>query len=117
MTLAERYAKAEIETLINIVENPADYTPECVQVVTQEIRNRRIETEELKDIAKALHQARTKAIMAKFDPYTDKLIPPKSNYLSEEEVLSAMKEEFDLWLEKKQGYGFDVWQYAVGGII
>jgi hypothetical protein len=117
MSLEDRYENSDLGTLIMIMEKPGDYTPECVMIVAEELKKRAHSIEEVKAIAKAYHHEEFKIIMNQFDPYTDKLEIPRSRFLTLEELTEVLKDVFDQWLEKRESYDFDVWKYAIGGIM
>lgn len=117
MTIKEIYQNKELPELIKIIEKPSDYTQECVMVVIEEIKTRDINSEEAKQLAEENIRNNFAKNLNSFDPFHDKIIPPKSHFLNEEEVLLLLKTEFDTWLSKRESYDFDVWLYAVGGGI
>lgn len=117
MTLKERYHKETTNTLVQIIESQQDYTNECVVVVLDEIARRPVSDDEVKELATAIVKDKVMSILKNFDPYNDKLVPPRSTYLTTEEVLLLLKEEFSKWMERKETFDFDVWKYAIGGIL
>jgi len=117
MTLKERYSIEDNIVLVEIIENPQNYTLECVTVAIEELNSRDLDKHYLKETAESLLRRKIKNILDKFDPYTDKLKLPESKYIDDEREMQILKEEFDLWVETKEALKFDVWKYAIGGIL
>jgi len=117
MTLQDIYQSKPLTELIKVLESPNDYTEECVEVVIDEIKSRNIDIDEAKQIAEENLRNNFSERLNSFDPFNDKIKPFNSHFLNQEEVLKIMKEVFDKWLSKRDSYGFDVWLYAVGGIL
>ena len=117
MNLKERYSKEDNIVLINIIENPGAYTKECVSVVEEILVSRDLDEHYLTATAESLLREKIKVILDKFDPYNDKLKIPESQYIDDEHIMEILKEEFNLWMETKEALKFDVWKYAIGGII
>ena len=117
MTLKERYSTKENKKLIQISENSENYTAECVSVVREILSERDIDNHYLNVTAETLLREKIRIILDKFDPYNDKLTIPESQYLDDDRILEILKEEFDTWMDTKEALKFDVWKYAIGGIL
>lgn len=117
MNLKERYSQESNISLIKITENPESYTKECVSAVAELLLERELDEHYLMASAESLLREKIKQILEKFDPFNDKLKIPESRYIKDERITEILKEEFDLWLETKESLKFDVWKYAIGGIL
>ena len=116
MTLEERYNKAETKELVEIIENKECYTIDCVNVVISEFENRNINDGSIELFAEEIIHRKFKEFLEKFDPYSSKINVLESSFLSSEKVIEIQKQEFDKWLDKREGFGFDVWKYAIGAV-
>lgn len=117
MTLKERYLKEDNVNLIKIIEDPKSYTDECINVVKDLLENRDLDDHYLRATTESLLREKIKNILDKFDPYNDKLTIPESHFLDDEIVMEILKDEFDKWMKTKEALKFDVWKYAIGGVL
>ena len=117
MTLKERYSGSELSELIQIIENKSDYTEECVSVVKNEFESRKIIDGSSEKIAEELIRGKFKTFLEKFDPFSSKITIYESTFLSKEQIKEIQKDEFDKWMDKREGFEFDVWNYAIGGAL
>ena len=116
MTLEERYNKAETKELVEIIENKECYTIDCVNVVISEFETRSINDGSTEIFAEEILRLKFKESLEKFNPYSSKIKVFESSFLSPKKVLEIQKQEFDKWLDKREGFGFDVWKYAIGAV-
>ena len=117
MTLKERYSGSELSELIRIIENKADYTEECVTVVKNEFESRKIIDGSSEKIAEELIRSKFKVFLEKFDPFSSKITIYESAFLNKEQIKEIQKDEFDKWMDKREGFEFDVWNYAIGAAL
>jgi len=115
--LHEIYAAADIETLVKVLEHPADYTAECVQVVKDEIKHRSLDATDLKQSASELLQIKISKYLDTFSPINDKLVLPKSEILNEDEIKVIFRKCFDKFVERKELMEVDSWHYAIGAVL
>lgn len=116
MSFEEKIAAKSDKELIEILENRENYVPKFVEFAEFESTNRSISVEDIKEIATDLVLQKVKEVLRSYSPLQGKLNIPKSYFLSKEEVLEITKIEFEIWLERKEDFGFDVWKYAIGAI-
>ena len=117
MTLKERYNEEDNVTLISILENSDNYTSECISVVQEILNNRDFDPHFQKNVAESLMRDKIKKMLDTFDPINEKIKLPESNFLNDEEIIEILKEEFEKFIETKEALKFDVWKYAIGGIL
>ena len=116
MTLEERYRKSEIKELIKILDTKECYTNECVAVVQKEYESRAIIEGSVEIIAESIIRDKFREFLEKFDPYSSTIKVFESTFLTKEQIIKIQKDEFDKWLDKREGFEFDVWNYAIGAI-
>ncbi|MCH8903256.1 MAG: hypothetical protein IIA45_05015 [Bacteroidetes bacterium] len=114
MTLEERYAKANLDTLIEIVESKEDYTRECVEVVTKELVSREFEKDKVHALARQFARKKIKQMLNKFNPLNTKLSLPHSRILKRDELMEILKVEFEAYAAKRKDLEIDVWKYLLG---
>ena len=117
MTLQERYSQADNKTLIEIIEDPENYTKECIEVVNAEIAAREISGEDIKEIAIQIMRFKFKQILKSHSPYEDKIELPYSSLLDRDEKMKILKVEFAAWMERRKDLEIDVWNYTIGRVI
>lgn len=116
MDLAKRYARKDTKTLIQVLENPADFSPEALAAAEAELDFRNIEPEALNNLILEVNRERIIELLNHLNPVNDELVVPKSHWLTDEEMRKMTKEEFKLLLDRKDGFRFNVWNYAIGGL-
>lgn len=116
MSLRKRFAKKDSPSLVQILETPEGYTPEAMKVAEEELYSRELGEAAIHEIAVAYNTERIKNILENFDPLNDKLEVPKSFFLSPEVMKEMLKVEFKAYMDQREGFRFDVMQYALGGI-
>lgn len=116
MSLRKRFAKKESTELVEILENAESYTPEAMEVAEEELFSRELGEAVIHQMAVDYNTERIKDMLDKFDPLNDKLEVPKSFFLEHEAMREMLKTEFKAFIDQKQGFRFDVMQYAMGGI-
>ena len=117
MTLEERYNKAKLQELVSIIENKDDYTKDCIDVVSIELKNRNTNKDVVEIIAEEILRANFKLFLITFVPYNTRIKEYNSEFVSKERIVEIQKEEFDKWQERKELFEFDVWNYAIGGAL
>jgi hypothetical protein len=116
MSLRKRFAKKDSPTLVEILESPEGYTPEAMEVAKEELFSRELDETTIHKMAVNYNTERIKNLLEKFDPLNDKLEVPKSFFLSHKIMRSMLKSEFKEFIDQKDGFRFDVMQYAMGGL-
>jgi hypothetical protein len=115
MTLAERYAKADLPKLVNVLENPRDFTPECVEVVKAEIASRKPAIELVREEALKIVQEKIKKLFDGYKPYDEEQPEIRSYFLSPEEMQPMVDAEMERWMERHETMRFDVLLYSFYG--
>jgi len=113
--LRKRFAAKDTPTLVGILESPEAYTPEAYAVAEEELYSRLIPEVELKKLASDFVRQVAQEKMNRLDPLNDELVLPKSHFLLKKEVKDIYLEELNALMKRKDGFRFDVWQYAMGG--
>lgn len=117
MSLYKRFSRKSSKELLQIIETPEGYTEEALEVAKDELRSRLLEPDTLHGLAVEVHREKFQKMLDTFDPLNDKLELPKSLFLGREDLKDLLKEEFEYFMEQKEGFRFDVWHYAIGGLI
>lgn len=115
MTLRDRYINQPNYELLSIVENPENYTEECIKVVEGILELRIIEPKELKSMVTEINLKKIREKLGKFDPINDEISLHESQYLSKKTIKKMYMNEVKILMDKRDGFRFDVWQYAIGG--
>jgi hypothetical protein len=116
-TIRQRYANKPTEDLMWVLENPDHYTQECFQEVELLFLDRQVSEEEISSLAIDLNRKKIREQLDRFDPINDEVSIQESYFLSPKEVKRLYQEELKLLIERKDGFRFDVWQYAIGGVV
>lgn len=117
MSFEQKIATKSNSELVEILENRDNYVPQFVDFAEFELTNRKINPEQIEEIAIELVTSKVKDALGKYSPLNGKLDIPKSFFLSKEKVLEITKIEFEFWMERKEDFGFDVWKYAIGALM
>lgn len=116
MDLKKKMAEKKTTTLVEMLETIGGYTSEAIEIMDAELRSRNIPMKELKKLASDFIKNKAKDQMNHLDPLNDELIISESYFLSKTEVKNIYIEEFATFMKEKEGFRFDVWKYAIGGI-
>jgi len=116
MDLAKRYARKDTKTLVKILEHPEDFSAEALAAAEAELGFRNVESEEMEALVLEVNRARIVELLNRLNPINDELVVPKSRWLTDTEMRNLTKDEFESLLKRKDGFRFDVWKYAVGGL-
>lgn len=117
MPFYDKYALVDEKSLVEILENPSQYVQECLHAVHNILSDRNIPEAELMDIARNVNRLKARETIERLDPINDELVPHQSYFLNKEEVRLLYVEELDEHMKNKEGFRFDVWHYAIGGIV
>ena len=117
MSLQKRFSKKSNIELIQIIESADSYTSQAIDVAKDELRSRQLKPHVLQELAIQVHREKFRKMLDAFDPLNDQLQLPKSLLLGREELQELLKEEFEYFMDQREGFRFDVWQYAIGGIL
>lgn len=115
MTLRDRYINQSNYELLSIVENPENYTEECLKIVDGILELRIIEPEDLEAMVTEINRKKIQEKLGKFDPINDEITLHESQYLSKTTIKEMYLEEVKILMDKRDGFRFDVWKYAIGG--
>lgn len=115
MNLRQRFAAKDTAELIGILENCTGYTAEAYGMAEEELLSRQLPYEDLKAQARQLVVEKARTQMDRLDPLNDELVPVESYFLSKSEVKKIYLAELKALMERKEGFRFDVWKYAIGG--
>jgi len=117
MTLKQRHENKSDYDLLYIMEHAEGYTPEAIEVISEILGERAIDSDDLKAMALEINVAKVKKQLKDFDPINDEIVIHQSRYLDDATIKSIYKELFDQMIQEREGYRFDVfWKYAIGGI-
>ena len=117
MKLAEKYQAKSLRFLVELLENPADYTEKAVDAALTEIARRQPDREEALAIAEEFQRERCRKMVEKFSIINDKVLePPVSHFLPAGRTREILKEEFDEYFSKKGDMKPDSWKYILGAI-
>jgi len=117
MTLRERYEHKSADALIHVLENPENYTAECLAVVREIFENRNIDPQESHRIAYEAAILIAKNKITTLDPLNDELALHTSQFLSQEEVRTIYQNLLEEYMKQKEAFRFDVWMYSLGAIV
>jgi len=115
MSLYLTYIRKTDFELMFILESPDDYTQEALDVVYEIFDEKKIEGEELRALAIEVNQKKIEDIFLKLDPLNDELKPHTSKFLDSAEIKEMYLEMLKKHMSRKDGFKFNVWQYAMGG--
>ncbi len=115
MNLAKRYARKDSRELVEILESPKHFQPEALRVAEAELISRKLPDEAVHELAMAVNRERIADLLNRLDPLNDELKPPESYFLTRQEIVDLLKEEFAKFIKTKESFRFDVWKYAIGG--
>jgi hypothetical protein len=117
MTLKERYKSADLATLIAMVECPEDYTHDALIAAKEEVMLRKPDKETARQLATEIMREKAKELWNKFSLINGPPATPESLFLNQDEVLKILREEYELWADKKEDMQIDLWSYVIGGGI
>ena len=100
---------------MSILESPENYTKEAMDVVNEIFEEKKIEGEDLRNLALEVNQAKIEEIIMKLDPLNDELTFHESKFLDSEEIKEMYISTLKKHMERKEGFKFNVWLYALGG--
>lgn len=106
--LFNRYFHSSNEKLIAIIENANRYQSETVEVAKEILHDRALDIDIIKSSARSLMQERLEHFFGNFNIWSDDLEIPKSEFLSEEEVLEIFELEYNSYLNDREDFGLDM---------
>ncbi len=117
MDLRRKYVLKSTTELVAVLETPKDYTPEALAAAKEAMSDRaEHEAEEINQIAVEFNTNKVWTILNTLNPLSDELVLHKSYFLDDVAIKSIYKEQFEKLIKDKEGFRFDVWQYAIGAI-
>ena len=114
MRIKEHYQKADLQTLVETIETPDDYTDEAVEAAINELESREVDDEDVRLIALNILTQKARGMLQSFSPVNDELTLPTSYFLKRDEVVKIFKREFDAHVERRQQMTPDSWSYVIG---
>lgn len=115
MSLYLTYIRKSNLELISIIENSEDYTPEALDVIHEIFDERNIDEAELRRLVLEVNQKKIEEKIMKLDPLNDELTYHESDYLDSAEIKEMYKKTLKDHMDRKEGFKFNVWLYALGG--
>jgi len=115
MSLYLTYIRKSDFELMSILESPEDYTQAALDVIMEIFDERKINGQDLLALAREVNQQKIEEIFLKLDPLNDELKPHKSMYLDAAEIKEMYLVQLKEHMSRKDGFKFNVWQYAMGG--
>lgn len=115
MSLYLTYIRKSDVELMGILERPADYTQEAIEVVNEIFYERSISPEELRKMAIEVNEQIAEDTMLRLDPLNDELVFHESIFLDKDEIKEIYTAALKEHMSRKEGFKFNVWMYAVGG--
>jgi len=97
------------------LETPEDYSESLQEAIKAIINEREISQEALETLAHQYNQKIVRAKMEKLNPANDEINVHKSYFLSEEIIRNIYLEELKSIMDRKDGFRYDPWIYAIGG--
>ena len=117
MDLRKKYVLKSTAELVAVLEMPDNYTPEALTAAKEAIEDRiKHEADEINQIALEFNTNKVWEQLNSLNPLNDELVFFKSHFLDEVTIKKIYKEQFEKLLKEKEGFRFDVWQYAIGGL-
>lgn len=105
MTLEEIYKDKTLTELIIVLENQAEYSSECIQIVQGEFDSREKSKEEVEKIAREVYSEKIKKLFGKAGLMESKVELLLSHLLSESESIRIYNEELENWRILKKPIG------------
>jgi len=110
-SLFHRYLNSSNEKLIVIIDQSHLYQPKTVETVRAILEDRNLDTELVKNIARSLMQEQLEHFFGNYNIWNDELKLPKSEFLTEEEVLEIFEIEFDNYQNDRLDFSADLNMY------
>lgn len=117
MSFQEKISSKSNEELIEILENRENYVPKFIEYAEFELQNRTISEDQFNELSRKLVLDKVREKLKSYTPLKGKFEPPKSHFLSEEDVLVITRNEFIDWLERKEDLKIDVWKYVIAAAL
>ncbi len=115
MSLYLNYIRKTDLELIQILEHPESYTQEALDVVNEIFVERKIEPDRLREMVLKVNHEKAEATIQRLDPLNDDLEFHESIFLDSEEIKEIYLSELKIHMNRKEGFKFNVWLYALGG--
>ena len=80
------------------------------------LKERKLSHEEILALASEIQRERMVKMLNELDPLNDELIIPTSFFLARVDLKEMLQEEFEQFIQNKEGFRFNVWQYSIGGL-
>lgn len=110
-SLYHRYLNSSNEKLIVIIEQSHLYQTATVENVRAILEDRKLETVFVKNIARSLMHEHLEHFFGNYNIWSDELTLPKSEFLTEDEVLEIFEIEFDNFQMDRLDFSADLNMY------
>ena len=115
MQLSDRIRRKSDQELIELAENHESFTVAARKLALAEIELRQLAPAYIQAIAEDFNRDLMRKRLDTFDVFTEVFLIPRSNFLTPEQMKNLLKEEFEAMMKDREGFRFDVMQYAMGG--
>ncbi len=106
----------KIATLVHLIECPEEKSKFNKSELNIELSSREISEPELKNIIIKENEMIARTNLENDDITEEKVNMHQSHFLSEEEVKEIYITQLEEYMKYREGFRFNVWQYALGGI-
>ncbi|MFT6322112.1 MAG: hypothetical protein ACJAT4_003047 [Granulosicoccus sp.] len=106
----------KIATLIHLIECPEEKSKFNKDDLKTELSSREILETELKNIIIKENEMIARMNLENDDITEEKVNMHQSHFLSEEKVKEIYITQLEEYMKHREGFRFNVWQYALGGI-
>ena len=106
----------KITTLIHLIESPEENSNYDKNELKAEWSKREILDEELKNIIVKENEIIARMVLENDDITEEKVNMHSSHFLSEDEVKEIYITQLEEYMKHREGFRFNVWQYALGGV-
>lgn len=114
--LYERYLHKTSEELVEVIEAKENFQPEIPKIALEILKERNLPHEQILKLSTDFQRARIVKMLNELDPLNDELTIPTSFFLGKEDIKELLRNEFEKFIQNKEGFRFDVWQYSIGGL-
>ncbi|WP_235291785.1 hypothetical protein [Portibacter lacus] len=113
-TLHEIHQHKENFELIEMIESPEHYTPECIEVIHEILNSRDINNKEKAKIIKQINEDKARKKLLNQNLSEEEIILHKSQFLDKKQIKNIYIKQLKLIMKEQKGFRFDVWSYVIG---
>lgn len=103
--------------LIEIIDNPGNTDKATIREAKQELFRRPISSTQIEELAVEANRKIANEIIVNQDLSEKEITIHQSKFLNEEEIKQIYIEELEAYIKYKDQFRFDVWKFAIGGIV